>query len=144
MLTGRKEPAFPSRTLSSPYCAGILGHDGHGHNDGHVVAGFLGQNVALVELPEIGIAGALDRALHRARPGVVGRHGQVPVAELGVKIFQMMGGGAGGFFRVLAIVHPPVALEAVTLAAAGHELPHAAGARAGKRQRLESDSACAR
>ena len=46
----------------------VLGHDGDGQNDGHVVAGFLGQNVALVEFPEIGIAGALDRLLHGAWP----------------------------------------------------------------------------
>ena len=41
-----------------------------------------------VKFPEIGISGALDCALHRAWPGVVSRHGQIPVAELVIEIFR--------------------------------------------------------
>ena len=50
----------------------------------------------------------------------------------------MLGGGAGGLLRVLAIVDPPVALQAVQHARAGHELPHAARACPRQRQRLET------
>ena len=37
---------------------------------------------ALVELPEVGVSGALHRVLHGPGARVVGRHRQVPVAEL--------------------------------------------------------------
>src|SRR5208337_1662655 len=69
---------------------GILGHDGDGQNDGDVVAGFLGQGVAAVEFPEIGVAGALDGVLDGAGAGVIGGHGQVPVSELVVEVFEVV------------------------------------------------------
>ena len=126
------------RQVVEPVLRRVLGHDGHGQNDGNVIARFLGQHAAAVKLPEIGVAGALHGRLHRAGAGVVGGHGEVPVAELVVEIFQVTGGGAGGFFGILAVVQPPVALQAVAGGAAGHELPHAAGAGARKRQRMKA------
>jgi hypothetical protein len=107
-------------------------------NDGNVILGFLGQDVAVVEFPEIGVAGALHRSLHRAGAGVVRGHGEIPVAKLVVEIFQVAGGGAGGFLGVLAVVDPHVVVKARTAAAAAHELPDAASARPRNRQRMES------
>ena len=105
----------------------ILRHDGDGHDDRDIVAGLFGENVAAVELPKIGVSGAFDCALHCAWAGVVGRHCQVPIAKLVVEIFQMAGGGAGRFFRVLPLVHPNVVVEIVSPGAASHKLPNAAG-----------------
>ena len=118
--------------------AGILRHNGNGDDDGNVVAGFLGQHVAAVEFPEIGVAGALDGALHGSGAGVVRGHGEIPVAELIVEILEVMSGGAGGFFGILTVVNPPAAFESVTLGAAAHELPHATSAGAGNGQGMES------
>ena len=69
---------------------GILRHDGDGEDDGNVVLGFSGEVVAFVELPEVGVAGALDGALHVGRTPVVRCHGEVPVAELLVEILHVL------------------------------------------------------
>src|SRR5579872_4124864 len=50
----------------------------------------------------------------------------------------MMRGGSRRLLRILPFINPPVALQAVSLGAAGHELPHAASSRTGERQRMES------
>ena len=50
----------------------------------------------------------------------------------------MAGGGAGGFLGILAVVHIHVVVEAVSDAAACHELPDAACAHAGHRVRKKS------
>src|ERR1700723_4582161 len=50
----------------------ILGHDGDGQNDGDVVLGLLGQIVAPVEFPEVGVAGALHSSLNVAWTPVIG------------------------------------------------------------------------
>jgi hypothetical protein len=47
---------------------GILLHDGHGQNDGHIAGGFAGQHAAAAEFPKIGIPGALYRAFHHIGP----------------------------------------------------------------------------
>ena len=107
---------------------GVLGDQRERENDGDVVLGFLGQHIAAVEFPEIGVAGAFDALLHVARAAIVSGHGQIPVAEKSVEIAEMLGGGAGGFFGILALVDPPGAAQSVLLAAVGDELPHAARA----------------
>jgi len=38
----------------------------------------------------------------------------------------MPGGGDGAQQRILALIHPPVAPQAIFFAPIGHELPHAA------------------
>ena len=50
----------------------------------------------------------------------------------------MASSSAGGFFRVLTLIHPPIAAQSVAGGAAAHELPHTARRGAGKRQRLEA------
>jgi hypothetical protein len=68
-----------------------------------------------------------DGALHIARAPVVGRHGQIPVAELVVERLHVLRVGDGGLLGVEALVEVAVALQAVG-PGEGHELPHAAGA----------------
>ena len=116
----------------------ILGHDGHSQNDGDVVLGLLGQDVSVVEFPEVGIAGALDGGLHRARTGVVSGHREIPVTELVIEIFEMPGGGAGGLLGILAVVHIHVVVHTIAPGAAAHELPDAAGAYARDGQGMKS------
>ena len=45
---------------------------------------------------------------------------------------------ARGFFGILAVIDPPVALESVAFGAAAHELPHAAGSRSRNCQRMKT------
>ena len=104
---------------------GVLGDQRERENDGDVVLGFLRQNIAAVEFPEIGVASAFNALLHVARAAVVGGHGEIPVAKKSVEIAEVLGGGAGGFFGILALVDPPGAAQAILLAAVGDELPHA-------------------
>ncbi len=103
---------------------GILRHHGGSQNDGDVVLGLLGQVVAPVELPEIGIAGALHGTLHIAWSPVITSHGQVPVAKLLIVLLDLAGVGACSFLRIETLVHPPIALQTIR-ATEGHELPHA-------------------
>src|SRR6201987_1847491 len=56
--------------ILQPILGWVFSHDGYSNNDGNVIPGLLGQDVALVKLPKIGIAGALHRLLYRSRPGV--------------------------------------------------------------------------
>ena len=116
----------------------ILRHNGYGENDGDVVLGFFGQDVAIVEFPEIGVAGALDGSLNRARTGVVSGHSEIPVTELVIEIFEMPGGGAGGLLGILAVVHIYVVVHTIAPGAAAHELPDAAGAYARDGQGMKS------
>ena len=110
----------------------ILGHDGDGNDDGDVVLGFPREDVAAVELPEVGVAGAADRLLDVAGAGVVGGHGEVPVAELVVEVVEMAGGGASGLLGVKALIEPPVAGQTIACGAAANELPHTARSGAGE------------
>ena len=123
---------------------GMIGDDDRRQDFRHIVLGFRGQVVALVELPEIGVARLLHRALHIARAPVVAGHRQIPVAQLVVDELHVAGIGAGRFFRIEALVHIRVARQPVV--AMGHELPHAAGAGAGglSARGLKPDSATAR
>ena len=116
---------------------GVLGDQRERQNNRHVILGFLRQHIALVQLPEIRVAGALDGLLHVARAAIVGRHGQIPIAEQPVQIAQMLRRRTRGFFRILPLVDPPGMPQPVLLPAIGHELPHASRARARQRQRLE-------
>ena len=81
----------------------VLGHDGHGQDDGNVIPRFLGKNVAPVKLPEVGVSSTLHGRLHGARTGVVSSHGQVPTAKLSIKIFQVTGGGASRLLGILQL-----------------------------------------
>ena len=105
----------------------VLFHDGHGQNDGHVVGGLGGQNAARAQFPEIGVSGTLHGLFHRHGTAIVGRDGQVPVAELVIEIAQVVGGGAGGLLGIHAVVGVGGLLQAVLIAAPLEELPHAAG-----------------
>src|SRR5580698_798543 len=82
----------------------VVGDDDGGQDLRDVVLGFGGQLVALVELPEIGIAGLLNRVLNVAGAVIVGGHGQVPIAQLVVEKLHVAGVGAGGFFRIEALI----------------------------------------
>ena len=117
------------RDVVEAVLGGVVGDDDGGEDFGDVVLGFAGKVVALVELPEVGVAGLLDRALNVAGAPVVAGHGEIPVAKLRVDVLHVAGVGAGGFFGIEALVDVVVAGEAVV--AIGHELPHAAGAGAG-------------
>jgi hypothetical protein len=55
-------------TPSKPVLRRVLGHDGHGQNDGHVVGGLLRQHVAAAQFPEVRVSGALHRARHAFGP----------------------------------------------------------------------------
>ena len=68
--------------LIQPVLGRILGHDGDGHDNRYVIAGFFGQDISPVKFPEIRVSGAPDRLLDGARAGVVRRHGQIPVPKL--------------------------------------------------------------
>ena len=107
--------------------AGVIGDDDGGEDFRDVVLGFARQVVALVELPEIGIAGFLDGALNVSGAPVVPSHGEIPVTELRVNVLHVAGIGAGGLLRIEALVDVAISLEAVI--SARHELPHAAGTR---------------
>ena len=63
---------------------------------------------------------------------------QVPVAEFGIQIVQMAGGGARGLFGIHAVVGVRRLFQAVLIAAPFHELPHAAGRHAGHGARDEA------
>jgi hypothetical protein len=116
---------------------GVLGHNRERQDDWHIVFRLSRQNVAPVELPEIGVTGALDALLHIARTAVVGGHGQVPVSEHVVEIAQMLRGGMRGFFGILTLVDPPGMVQPVFVAAPGYELPDPASPRARKGRRLK-------
>src|SRR5438876_3026965 len=47
-------------------------------------------------------------------------------------------GSSGGFFGILAFVHPLILLQAIPFRSAGHELPHSAGSYSRKGQWMES------
>ena len=132
------------RDASKPYCVGFLAMMVDGQDDGDVVLGFLRQDVAIVELPEISVSGALDGGLNGAGAGVVRSHGEIPVAELVVEIFQMACGGASRILRILTIVHTHVVVQAVSATAAAHELPDAAAPTRETASGWNPDSACAR
>ena len=86
---------------------------------------------------------ALDGTIDVPGPAIIGGDRQVPIAELVEQVLQVAGGGTGGLFRIRALAHAPTLLQAVDLGGTGHELPHAAGRRAGppivrRGQRLEA------
>ena len=87
----------------------MIRDDDRRQNLRHVVLGFLGQVVALVEFPEIGVAGLHDGTLHIARAPVVSGHRQVPVAQLVIYKFHVAGVGARGFYRIEALIHIRIA-----------------------------------
>src|SRR4051812_9809129 len=93
---------------------GIFRHDSDSDDDGDVVLRLGRKDAAPVELPEIGIAGALDGALHRTGTGVIRGQRKVPIAKLLVEIFEMFRGGARGFFGILALVDEPIFVKSVS------------------------------
>ncbi len=115
----------------------VFGDQRQGHDNRHIVFSLARQHVALVQLPEIRVAGALDALLHVARPAVVRRHGQIPVAVHRIEIAQVPGCRARGFLRVLPLVHPPGVAQSIFIAAPGHELPDAPRPGTRQRQRLK-------
>ena len=124
--------------MIQPVLGRVLGHDGYGQNDWNVVSSFLGKHIASIQFPKIGVTGALDGTLDSTRTRVVGSHGQVPVAKLLVEIFQVARSGARGLLRILAVIHPPVALQAVAARPAGHELPDSTSADSRQSERVEA------
>ena len=92
---------------------------------GHVLARFLRH----VQLFVAGAAArsdvAVDGTLHIAFAPVVGRQGQVPVAEHGVQALQVVHCCPGGAQHVAAVIQEAVLGQFVLLARAGNELPHA-------------------
>src|SRR5207237_10351520 len=108
--------------VGEPILRRVFRHDGDGEDDGDVILRFSRQYAAAIQLPEIRVAGALYRALHRAWAGVVRREGQVPVTELLVEVLQVLGGSARGLFRVLALSNPPVFAQAVALRTCARKL----------------------
>ena len=76
--------------------------------------------------------------LHVAGAGVVGRHRQIPIAELLVQVLEVTSRGDRGLLRILALVDPPAPLQAIQGAGLSHELPHAASARPRHGQGLET------
>ena len=86
---------------------------------------------------EIRVAGAFDGFLHVARPAIVCRHRQVPVAKHIVQIAQVMPCCVRGFLGILAFVEPPGVAQTVFLSAVCYKLPHAAGSCARKRGGLK-------
>ena len=109
---------------------GVVGNDDGGQDFGDVILGFAGKVVAFIKLPIVRVAGLLDGLLDAAGSPVVACHGEVPVAELIVDELHVAGVGAGGFFRVEALVDIRVLGQAVKTVV-GHELPHATGPAAG-------------
>ncbi len=87
-----------------------------------------------------GQAGALvarDGAVDVALAPVVGGQRQVPVAEAPVQLLQVVQRRARGGQHVAPVVAKGVLLQVEGRAGGGHELPHAGGARAGHRLRIE-------
>ena len=65
-----------------------------------------------------------------AGTAVVGGDGQRPVVVEGVEVLEVAACGARGEHGIAPFVDQRVDLQAVDLARAGHELPHAGGAHA--------------
>src|SRR6185369_15452129 len=72
------------RNLVESVLGGMIRDDDSGQNFRNIVLGLAGKVITLVELPEIGVSGLLNRALHVAGAPVVSGHGEIPVAELRV------------------------------------------------------------
>src|SRR2546430_4937531 len=128
----RLHPVHPQRFVWSELDSisrWVLGDKSESQNDGDIVARLLRQRVGLVQLPEIGVAGAFDGVLYGSRPGIVRGHHQIPIAKHAVQVSQMASRGPSRFLRILTLIHPPAVLQAVLLAAVGHELPEPPRAR---------------
>ncbi len=116
---------------------GVLGDERERQNNGHVISCFARQHVAFIELPEIGIARALDALLHISRSAVIRGHREIPIAKLRVQVAQMLRGRARGLFRILPFVDPPGMPQTVFHPAIRDELPNSACASSRQRERLE-------
>src|SRR5512142_3470115 len=88
-----------------------------------VQAGFAGKRAEAAELPVIVRAGARDRAGDAPLAGIVGRHGEVPVAEEIVEVAEIAGRGLRRLDRVRTLVDDPRAPQAVTAPRRRDELP---------------------
>ena len=106
---------------------GLLGNQNGGQDDGDVIACLAGKHTPSVELPEILTAGPAKASPNSADSPIVGSHGQQPVSCLFVKITEVAGGGAGGFFGVLPLVEPGVDAKPVLASLVGHKLPQPFG-----------------
>ncbi len=79
-------------------------------------------------------AGARQRALDAGLAAVVGRQRQLPVAELGIQLLQVVERGAGGLDHAEALVLPEVLFQRVQPPGGRDELPQPGGL--GERHRL--------
>src|SRR5260370_13434483 len=71
--------------LIEPVLLRVLCHDDRRDDAGNVVLRLCWEDVAPVELPEVGVTGSHDGALYVARAPVVRGHRKVPFAELAVE-----------------------------------------------------------
>src|SRR5271169_5877835 len=69
---------------------------------------------------------------------IVGGHGQIPVAEMGVEVVEVVGRGARGLFGIHAIVGGGSGYQAVFRTGVPLKLPDAYTQSAGNRARLKS------
>ena len=121
-----------------PVLGPVLLHNGEGDDDRNVVGGFGRQNAARPQFPEVRVTGALHSALDVDGSAIVGGDREVPIAELIVKIVEVVSGGARGHFRIHPVIGVAGLHQPVLLPAKRHELPHAAGGGAGHRPRHEA------
>ena len=98
---------------------------------GHVVARFVWHaQVAVGQWQPLRLV-ARQRTAHAAFAPVVGGQGQVPVAEHGVQLLQVIECRTGGLQHVAALVPGEVLFQVEIFACSRHELPHARSLGAG-------------
>ena len=96
------------------------------YEGGHIAPGFAGQ--VGIYVPEAGLTAAAGyRLAHVAGSAVVGRYGEVPVAENLVRVPQVAGCGIRRFADVHSLVHEGIDRKPVFLGGRVHELPHSLG-----------------
>ena len=97
---------------------------------GHVLARLDGHGQAQIVGRQAALGVGTDRATHRAFTPVVRGQRQIPVAEFGVELLQIVERAVGCRDHVTPLVEPPVLLQAEMLAGRRNELPDAGGAAA--------------
>ena len=113
--------------IFDPIVFRILGHDRHRQNDRDVIGGFLRNGIAAAKLPEVRVAGSLNRFLDIPRPTVVGGNRQVPISEPMVQVTEMTGCRARCLLRIQAVVDKRRLIQSVLATAPLHKLPHSGG-----------------
>ena len=96
------------RFVAQAVLFGLLGEQGRREDRRHVVLRLAPQVARPGQFPEVTLAGASDGLANRPLPRVVGREGQVPVAELVVELFHVRRCRTGRQFGIGSFVDPVV------------------------------------